>query len=212
LFLGTFLTYRRPMLTGAILGVATAGTYFPLFVLPIWLSFYREQGSGRFLTAFLLSLALCLYGISASLEQYGELDQSIQLAMDSAAWQPWKVPATESFWTGVHWAYRIPVFLVFLSFVVTTMFWPYPKNLAHVMALSAAVFIGLQWWCADQGGVYVLWYIPLLLLLVFRPNLHDRVAPAIHPDRDWLTRSWRAVLSPLRRLVRKPASVKTGAE
>ena len=55
-----------------------------------------------------------------------------------------------------------------------------------MIALSAAVFISLQWWGADQGGVYILWYVPLLLLLVFRPNLHERVAPLIVPETDWL--------------------------
>ena len=56
------------------------------------------------------------------------------------------------------------------------MYWPSPKNLAHVIALCAAVFISLQWWFADQGGVYTFWYVPLMLLMVFRPNLQDRVA------------------------------------
>ena len=213
LFLGTLVAYRWPMVTGGILGIATAATYFPLFVLPIWLSFYRERGTGRFLTAFLLGLTIALVNIGLTLERHDELDQSIRLAMDSAAWQPWKVPPStvEGFWTGVPWAYRIPVFLVFLSFVVMTMFWPYPKNLAHVIALSAAVFIGLQWWCADQGGVYVLWYMPLLLLLVFRPNLQDRVAPPIVSDADWLTRSLRWLVRGVRRLIRLPAPVKSNA-
>ena len=44
--------------------------------------------------------------------------------MNSAAWLPWKAPTAESFWTGMHWAYRIPVFLLFLSFVAATAFWP----------------------------------------------------------------------------------------
>ena len=204
LFLGTFLAYRSPTLAGCILGVATAATYFPLFVLPIWLSFYRERGAGRFLVAFVVTLALCLGVIGMTLWLHAELDPSLREAMDSAAWQPWKVPTTEGFWTGVHSAYRIPVFLVFLSFVVTTMFWPSPKNLAHVIALSAAVFISLQWWCADQGGLYTLWYMPLLLLLVFRPNLQDRVAMSIVTESDWLTHAWRWSVGTVRRIIKMP--------
>ena len=57
---------------------------------------------------------------------------------------------------------------------IATAFWPTPKNLAHVIALSAAVLIGIQFWYAEQGGIYVLWYLPFLLVLVFRPNLLDR--------------------------------------
>jgi hypothetical protein len=206
LFMGTLLAYRRPTLAGCILGIATATTYFPLFVLPIWLSFYRGRGAGRFITAFLLAVALVLLCIAVTLHLADELQQTISNFVDSPAWQPWKdlsgeKTPPEGFWTGVPAAYRIPVFLLYLSFVFGTRFWPAPKNLAHVIALCAAVFIGLQWWWADRGGVYVLWYLPLLLLLTFRPFLQDRVAPPITADTDWLTRSLRWCLHSGRRII-----------
>lgn len=205
LFIGALVTYRYPTLAGCILGVASAATYFPVLVLPLWLSFYRHNGAGRFLGAFVLGLALGLVNIGLTLSYCGELDQSIHWALESAAWQPWKVPTTEiGFWTGVPWAYRIPVFLLFVSFVIGTMFWPAPKNLAHLIAMSAAVFIGLQFWCADHGGTYVLWYLPLLLLLVFRPNLQDRVAQPIPADTDWLTRATRWCVRMIRRALKLP--------
>ncbi len=191
LFLGAIVAYRSPTLAGFILGLAAAATYFPVFVLPLWLSFYRGCGMGRFLGAFLAAMTIFLANLALTLSLHDQLTPSLQMALDSAAWQPWKIPpaSTEGFWTGLHWAYRIPVFLVFLSFVGVTMFWPTPKNLAHVIALSAAMFISLQWWCADQGGTYVLWYLPLMLLLVFRPNMQDRVPPPIAAETDWLARS-----------------------
>ncbi len=78
------------------------------------------------------------------------------------------------------------MFIAYAAFVIGTLFWPMPKNLAHVLALSAAVLIGIQFWCADNGGVYVLWYLPFLLLLVFRPNLSAAQPP---PTReDWMKR------------------------
>lgn len=203
LFLATLLAYRRPTLAGCLLGITTAATYFPLFTLPLWLSFYRDRGLGRFLIAFLISLAAVLGFIAALLWAHGELDSSIQTALDSAAWQPWKVPTTEGFWTGVHWAYRIPVFLLFMSFVVGTMFWPVPKNLAHVIALSAAIFVGVQWWSADQGGLYMTWYVPLLMLMIFRPNLQDRVPPPIDAETDWLIGARRGLARALRRLLNR---------
>ena len=156
----------------------------------------------------MLTLGLGLLFTGLTLWLNGELESNLNNAMKSAAWQPWLIPqTTEGFWTGVYWAYRLPVFLLFLSFVVTTMFWPSPKNLAHVIALCAAVFIGLQWWCADQGGVYILWYIPLLLLLVFRPNLQDRVAVPIATETDWLTRGLRWCARTGRRIIRLPEPV-----
>lgn len=211
LFIGTLLLFRWPTLAGGILGIASAATYFPALVLPLWLSFYRYRGAGRFVAAFFLGLALGLVNIGMTLWLNDELDYSVQLALESAAWQPQKIPAMEGIWTRVHWAYRIPVFLLFLFFVFTTMFWPSPKNLAHVIALSAAVFIGMQFWWADQGGIYVMWYIPLMLLMIFRPNLQDRVAPPILADTDWLTLSWRWTIRLLRRLVNRPEPAQTNA-
>lgn len=207
LFLGTILAYRRPMLCGALLGVSTAATYFPLFALPIWVSFYRQRGTGRFLAAFLVSLAAALGYLALTLWLDDELEATLGQMLASSAWQPWLAPGdAEGFWAGarVPWAYRIPIFVLFLSFVLTTTIWPAPKNLSHVIALCAAVFISLQWWGADQGGVYVLWYVPLLLLMVFRPNLHERVAPLIIPETDWLSRSAHWCVRLARRVWNRP--------
>ena len=207
LFLGTILLYRRPTLSGALLGIAGACTYFPLFALPIWVSFYRQRGVGRFLTAFVVSLAAVLGYVGMTLWLSDDLHESLDFALESTAWQPWLPPGDirpEGFWAEAPWAYRIPIFLLFLFFVLTTTIWPAPKNLAHVIALSAGVFISLQWWGADQGGVYVLWYVPLLLLLVFRPNLHDRVAPLIVPQTDWLSLSVGWCVRMARRVIHRP--------
>ena len=57
--------------------------------------------------------------------------------------------------------------------------------------------------------MYVLWYLPLLLLLVFRPNLNDRRPPVINRETDWLHRGWRRLAAALWRLLRpqRPAGV-----
>jgi hypothetical protein len=183
--------YRLPMLAGFLLGLAASTAYFTAFLFPIWLSFYWRRGAGRFLVAFFVSAIICLGTIGSILWVQGELAEKIREALTLPDWQPWKVPTTEGFWTGVHWAYRIPVFIAFVAFVLTTACWPSPKNLAHVISLSAAVLVGLQFWYADQGGVYILWYLPLLLLLVFRPNLDERRPASIQTETDWLSRSFR---------------------
>ncbi len=126
------------------------------------------------------------------------------LTLDLAEWQAWKAPTGESIWKGAHGAYRIPVFIAFLAFVIATFFWPAPKNLAHLLALSAAVLIGIQFWYAEQGGVYVLWYLPLMLLLVFRPNLSDRQPPLIPMETDWLLRLGRKLRTWTGRLLNLP--------
>jgi hypothetical protein len=196
--------YRWPTLLGTLLGLATAITYFPVVALPIWLSFYRGRGAGRFLCAFVLTLGLCLAALAWALSGQGGLEPLLRETFAQTAWQPWLVPSTEGFWTGIHWAYRIPVFIAYIAFVLGTLFWPVPKNLAQALALTTAALIGVQFWYADQGGVYVLWYLPLLLLLVFRPNLHDRLAWPIVSDTDWLAQSARQLWRGLRWLVRMP--------
>lgn len=190
LVIWALVAYRWPMLAGTLLGLAAATAYFPALVLPLWISFYWRRGAGRFIVAAGLTAGLWLLAIGLYLALTGDLTAQLR---DSFDWLPWKPSHTEGFWTGLHSAYRIPLFIGYLAFVLLTAFWPYPKNLAHVLALSAAVILGVQFWYADQGGVYVLWYLPLLMLLVFRPNLADRRAVDINPDTDWFTRLQRTL-------------------
>jgi hypothetical protein len=48
--------------------------------------------------------------------------------------------------------------------------------------------IGAQFWHAHGGGIYVAWYLPLLLLTIHRPNLEDRVAVVTVAQAWWQTR------------------------
>ncbi|HVS37345.1 MAG TPA: hypothetical protein VMS17_17420 [Gemmataceae bacterium] len=183
--------YRRPVLAGAFLGVAAGGVLLPLLTLPVWLSFYRKRGAGRFFLCFVLLGGLTL-ALAAGVLWIGSLTQTWNSADALQRWQAWLPPPDDAHgvWQGVYWVYRLPVFIAYAAFVIGTLFWPMPKNLANVVALSAAVLIGIQFWCADNGGVYVLWYLPFLLLLVFRPNLTAAQPPP--PREDWIKRiSWR---------------------
>jgi hypothetical protein len=199
--------YRKPTLAGLFLGVAAGVVFFPVLVLPVWMSFYRGRGLGRFLLTFVLAAGLCLAVLGLILLAEGNLETTLRETFSLASWQPWQEINSgrlEGFWTGVHWAYRIPVFIAYLAFVCLTLFWPAPKDLAQVIALSAAVLVGLQLWYADQGGVYVLWYLPFLLLLVFRPNLSDRRPLPIVAETDWLTRGRRVVVRAVAWLLHLP--------
>ncbi|MDW8267151.1 MAG: hypothetical protein RMJ52_17660 [Gemmataceae bacterium] len=198
--------YRWPMLAGLFVGLSVGSVYFPVFLAPLWASFYRGRGAGRFSTVLVLTAAGCLSLTALVLWLDGDLAQSWQHAWDLTDWQPWKDPVAEGLWTRLPWAmaYRLPVFILYLAFVLTTAFWPSPKNLAHLLALSAAILIGVQFWYADKGGAYVLWYLPFLLLLVFRPNLSDRAPPPIVPEQDRLLRLGQAVARWVRSWVRLP--------
>jgi hypothetical protein len=201
LLVWTVVAYRYPILAGMLLGLATGTAFFPLAILPVWVSFYSGRGAGRLFIAWLLTLALCLANLASVL---AEIDSSDFEQALRGAWIPWHGVHTEGFWTGLHTAYRLPVFIAHLALVLASLVWPSPKNLAHVLALSAAVLVGLQFWYADQGGAHLLWYMPLLLLLAFRPNLQDHRPPPIDPGSDWLARARQRVVRAVRRLARIP--------
>jgi hypothetical protein len=209
LMVWTVFTFRWPFVAGTFLGVAAGSVFSPVVTFPAWLSFYWRRGALRFALAFVLAAGLCLAVIGGMLWLNGELSTSLYAAWTDHAWQPWKPlgPQTYGIWLepqakevsagnapsqqiGLQAVYRLPVFIAYLALVVTTFFWPNPKNLAHVLSLSVAVLIGIQFWYADRGGIYVLWYLPFLLLLIFRPNL-SACQPATPSTDDWLVRFGR---------------------
>lgn len=189
--------YRRPIIAGWLLGLAAGSALFPVLLLPLWEGFYSRRGAGRFALSFLTAAAVSV-GITALVLWWdGEGSFGLSAALSLPEWQPWKVPSTESVWTGAHWAYRMPIFVLYVAFLCGITIWPSPKNLSHLIALSAAVLIGVQFWYGDRGGLYVLWYMPLLLMMVFRPNLVTAEPPVIVPGGGLMSRiagaAWRRV-------------------
>ncbi len=205
------LTYRLPILCGSFFGIAAGSVFFPALAFPIWFSFFWGRGAGRFTVAFVFATGATLGILSLILWASGGVPLSLHSVWSPNNWLPWLPPSAEArgIWVGEPWPYRLPVSLVYLVFVIATFFWPAPKNLAHVMALTVAVMLGIQFWFGDQGGVYVFWYLPYLLLLVFRPNLSDRRPPPLADD--WIARSTRAVGRWLFGLVQQTEQVVTTA-
>lgn len=171
--------YRRPRVAGAMVGIAAGGFGFPLVVAPVWASFYRSRGLARFLIAFAIAFGCSLALAGLVLWLNGQFNLKIPTTIGMPQLSKWRTPEAEGFWTGVRWAYRIPVFVATIAFVIITAFWPTPKDLGQVLALSSAHLLAVQLWYADRGGVYVLWYLPMLLLMIFRPSLSERFPPAL---------------------------------
>jgi hypothetical protein len=171
-------SYQKPKLAGALVGIAGGGFFFPLLVAPVWIHFYKRRGMGTFLMAFAIAAAISLVIAAFVLYVNNRFTLQLPTSFGLPDLKKWRAPEAEGFWTGVHWAYRIPVFLASIAFVIITAFWPQPKDLGHVLALSSANLLAAQLWFARNGGAYVLWYLPLLLLVVFRPNLSACVPKA----------------------------------
>lgn len=188
--------YRRPTLAGWLLGLAVGCGVFPALLFPLWFGFFSRRGAMRFGFAFLAASAISIGVTALVLWLAGPTGRGVVEALNLAYWKPWAPPTTESVWSGTHWAYRLPLFVLFVGFLVSATIWPVRKNLSHLIAQSAAILIGVQFWHADHGGLYVLWYLPLLLLMVLRPNLTTAEPPPIAPG-SVLTRlagaAWRRV-------------------
>jgi hypothetical protein len=170
--------YRRPLLAGAMIGLAFGTIYYPVFLLPLWISFYWQRGLVKFLIggAAMVALMVLALGIMSSdtsmflagLQQmFGLRIPFMEADQLSGAWQFWKP------------VYRIPILVAYVGLCLSMALWPAQKNLGTLISYSAVVMLGTQFWHAHSGGLALAWYLPLLLLTIFRPNLEDRTAVAV---------------------------------
>lgn len=172
--------YRLPLLAGIMLGLAAGTIYYPIFLLPLWMGFYWQRGLWRFLTGVSCTLLLVVASLaltSSSMESYfAQLRQMF-------GWTSLMMSGADGFWSSNQSDYRIPVLAAFVAFSVGLIIWPVQKNLGTLLSCSAAVMLGTQFWHTPEGGTYMAWYLPLMLLTMFRPNLEDRVALSVLSDR-----------------------------
>ena len=190
LLVWAILAYRRPVISGVILGLAIGFSYYPLFLLPLWISFYWQRGLLRFLGGLLPAVALLV----ALLPIWAPTHQAF--VGDARQMFGWVIPQMqaehfEGFWSqdlGLgDPAYRIPILATFVALSATMAIWPAQKNLGTLMGCSAAIMLGTQFWNAHQGGMFMGWYLAPLLLTIFRPNLEDRVALSVLGE-SWFPR------------------------
>ena len=177
--------YRRPAFAGLLIGLAGGIAFYPLFLLPLWCAFYFRRGLVRFLAATIAALVV-LAGVLAliaadSTEFVGQLAEMF----GKAAILP---PCRFGFWEDHEAVFRIPVMVAFAAVAVSFALWPAQKNLATLLSCSAAVMVGAQFCHPVDGGLYMGWYLPLLIMTILRPNLEDRVA--LSTVRDAMLR-WR---------------------
>ncbi len=187
--------YRQPLIAGILLGGAGGLVFYPFFLLPLWLSFYWLRGRRRFLIGFFLSVFGMIGGLVAATHdgfwpRLRQMFGAIQFATENL----------DGIWgLGWHPYFRVPVMVVFIVLSLSFVFWPAQKNLATLMSCSAAIMAASQFCYAYGGGLYMAWFLPTLLLTVFRPNLDDCIAldvvraigkskpPKGPPDRDAAT-------------------------
>jgi hypothetical protein len=166
------LLYNRPAAAAALVGLAAGWMPACLGLIPLWTGFYRDWRGLRFISisiAVVLACALVAWAVP------GMADWARALGARSLA-EAGLLPSVEappagSFWTRIDPSYRLPALIGYVAFVLVLSVWPAGKNLGQLIALSAAVLIASQFWYLDEGGTLVLLYLPLILLMMFRPNL-----------------------------------------
>ncbi|MFQ5732829.1 MAG: hypothetical protein ACE5KM_12855, partial [Planctomycetaceae bacterium] len=76
-------------------------------------------------------------------------------------------------WTITDEFFRAPVIGTFVVMVIALTVWPRVKRFEHLLAAAAAVIVGVQFWYPQQFSEYLTGYIPLVVLITFRPRLHQ---------------------------------------
>lgn len=187
-------SYRRPLVAGILVGLAAGVIYYPLFLLPLWCSFYWRRGIVRFLLGVVVMLLLLIASLAFTSNNVASfVDQLKQMF----GWTSLSLAHASGFWQSHEQPYRIPVMAAFVALAGSLALWPAQKNLGTLLSCSAAVMLGTQFWHAHQGGIYMAWYLPLLVLTILRPNLEDRMATTTVRELR-LSWSWFAGSSRLR--------------
>lgn len=167
--------YRRPWLSGILIGLASALVYYPWFLIPLWIGFYWRRGAFRFTTGAVSTIFLMVMTLFIFSENR-ETCQEHLINMMGCVSLFWRHP--QGFWEAAvpELPYRIPVIAAYAGLAFSLLFWPAQKNLGSLLSCTAAVMLGSQFCHPYQGGLYLAWFMPFLILTIFRPNLEDRIA------------------------------------
>ncbi len=171
LLLWAILLYRKPFFSGLFVGAAAGLVYYPLFLLPLWFSFYWQRGARRFVVGVLsmLCVLMALLVLGGTEPFFEHLRRMFGLFF------PTQDP--RGIWElGWNPVWRLPVIVAYVILSFFFAIWPAQKNLGILISCSAGLMIAAQFWHGYGGGMYMGWFLPLLLLTIFRPNLQDRIA------------------------------------
>jgi len=178
--------YRRPVVSGILLGLATGVIYYPLFLLPLWCAFYWKRGLFRFLIAFAVVLLLLVASLAFNSSDFPAFWEKLQQMF---GWTSLIEAKEAGFWQFYPTAYRIPVFVAWAALACSMAVWPPHRDLGALLACSAAVMLAAHFWDPRTSGLCMAWYLPLLIMTIFRPNLEDRVAIKTVSDIRWRRKS-----------------------
>ncbi|MDX2038721.1 MAG: hypothetical protein SFX72_18895 [Isosphaeraceae bacterium] len=164
--------HTRPAVAGALIGIAAGWMPACLGLVVLWAGYYRRRGAGRFLLTAVSVVSVCAV-VGLFIPESSLWARALQARSLAEAGLLTHVEAPEfgSFWSGIDSSYRLPIVVAYVALVLTTAVWPSNKNFGELVALSAALLVASQFWYMAAGGTLVLLYLPLVILMVFRPSL-----------------------------------------
>jgi hypothetical protein len=172
LIVGAVFWHLRPAVAGVLIGLAAGWIPACLGLVALWAGFFHGRGVAKF-TLVALGVVIGCALLGAWVPGLAEWARALGArSIAEAGLLPRFEPrSSASFWSGFDSSFRLPVLIVYLALVILTMVWPARKNLAELIALSAALLVASQFWYLDKGGTLVMLYLPLAITMMFRPTL-----------------------------------------
>lgn len=191
--------YRRPALAGIFIGLSVGAVYYPIFLLPLWISFYWQRGVLRFLAGLIGAVALLAMSLLLVENGFATFGENLRLmfGLFIPNMNPKNLVGVWSDYFGWEPIWRLPCIAISICLSAFFALWPAQKNLGTLLSCSAAMMVAVQFWHGYGGGTYIAWFMPLMLLTIFRPNLEDRIALTVLGE-GWLSKR-RALLTPIGR-------------
>ncbi len=162
LLVATLLAASRPLIRGAMLGLAAGAKFAPLLLAPL---FSRLRGSpAAFAAAIAATLALLMLwpAIDPGLGTVYERTVGYQADRDSPFSIWGQAPALEPL--------RLTLLTAVLLLSAVLAFRPRNPSLTQAAALGAALIIGLQLTAQHWFYLYLVWFYPLVLLAIAVPG------------------------------------------
>jgi hypothetical protein len=140
----------------------------------------------RFLIGFVAVLVLLVASLAFTSSNFQVFWDQLQQMF---GWTSLTTTDVGGFWKYYPTVYRIPVFVAWAALSCSMVLWPPHRDLGALLACSAAVMLAAHFWDPRTSGLCMAWYLPLLIMTIFRPNLEDRVAVTRVSEIRWRRKS-----------------------
>jgi len=176
-----FASWRRPVVSGILLGLACGTLFFTAFLLPLWAVSYGRRASVRFVISVLAVAAVLITTLLLISSDASSFTGKLMLNVNWTVYRLLDSSAVVGEVSTGQTVIRIIMAAVFFIMLTVMTAVPRQRNLEGLLANSTSLIVAAQMWYPDDIGRYVLWYLPLLLLVIFRPRLDRLLLPPAAP-------------------------------